>query len=289
LITPVEIITREEAGLSNDAIWRRIQSGKWQEPFPGVYLTTSGPLTWKKRALAAYKWAGPDALISGRAAGRLYGFPGLDKAPVELITVRDVRSCQPDVAVHRVPSIPKGTRTMIGKIPVTTPTETILDLAAVVDDGPLRAVIQYAIRNEFTTWHKIMAAIEASPRGRRGMAKLRRIMKEGLDSHLEWLLRRVLAKSTLPTPAVHLKVSGGNGTSYEIDFAYAGDRVAIEADGWAFHSDPAAFQRDRVRWRELAKMGWLVLCFTYEDIKFHPEEVVGTIATALRNARGITS
>lgn len=41
--------------------------------------------------------------------------------------------------------------------------------------------------------------------------------------------------------------------------------------------------RDRRKWRELAKLGWTVLCFTYEDIKFDPDRVIGDIATALAN------
>lgn len=279
------VITRQQAGLSNDAIWRRIKAGKWQELFPGIYLTSPAPATWEERLIAACKWAGGNALVSFRAAGKLFGFPGLTKPIVELTTERDVRSNNPDVVVHKTLSVEKRVRTRIGNIPVTTPTETILDLAAVLGMGELQAVVQYAIRHQLTTWNKLMVSIEASSRGRPGIKNLRRILIEGLDSHLERLFKRLVKASTLPNPVEHFKISTGKSRSYDVDFAYPAEMIAIETDGWAFHSDPVAFQRDRVRWRELGKVGWIVLCFTYEDVKLRPDNVIETIAEAIEHAR----
>lgn len=281
----MQLITRQEAGLASHAIRRRIKSGKWQELFPGVYLASPIPATWELRLRAACIWAGGMTVVSGRAAGKLYGFPGLTEPLVEITTERDVRSSEHGVIVHKVSAIHKRVRTRIGKIPVTTPTATVLDLAAVLGEGELQAVVQFAIQHQLTTWNKLMAAVEASPQGRRGTRTLRRLLIEGLDSHLERLLKRVIKKSNLPAPSIHFKLRIRNDEPCEVDFAYPELLIALEADGWAFHSDPDAFQRDREKWRELQKIGWIVLCFTHEDIVLHPEEVIETIFAAIRNAR----
>ena len=34
---------------------------------------------------------------------------------------------------------------------------------------------------------------------------------------------------------------------YEVDVAFAEHRVAVDVDGWAFHNDANAFQKDRRR------------------------------------------
>ena len=43
---------------------------------------------------------------------------------------------------------------------------------------------------------------------------------------------------------------------YVVDIAFPRQRVAIEIDGWAFHSDQPAFQNDRERQNWLALQGW---------------------------------
>lgn len=59
-------------------------------------------------------------------------------------------------------------------------------------------------------------------------------------------------------------------------------RVAIEVDGWAFHSDHEAFQNDRHRQNRLALRGWQVLRFTWLDLTEYPERVIATIQAAIR-------
>jgi very-short-patch-repair endonuclease len=68
---------------------------------------------------------------------------------------------------------------------------------------------------------------------------------------------------------------------YVIDIAFPAQRVAIQIDGWAFHSDQAAFQNDRVRQNRLALQGWQVLRFTWLDLTQHPERVLAQVRAAL--------
>lgn len=69
---------------------------------------------------------------------------------------------------------------------------------------------------------------------------------------------------------------------YIVDIAFPAQKVAIEVDGWAFHVDQAAFQRDRARQNRISLNGWQVLRFTWLDLTEHPERVIAEIAAAIR-------
>lgn len=68
---------------------------------------------------------------------------------------------------------------------------------------------------------------------------------------------------------------------FSIDIAFPAQRIAIEIDGWAFHSDGEAFQNDRTRQNWLALQGWQVLRFTWLDITQYPDRVLAEIRRAI--------
>lgn len=65
-------------------------------------------------------------------------------------------------------------------------------------------------------------------------------------------------------------------------------KLAIEVDGWEFHSGRSAFERDRWRQNDLVLAGWRVLRFTAAMIRDQPELVVRQIEEALALARHAT-
>ncbi|WP_159449384.1 endonuclease domain-containing protein [Demequina sp. NBRC 110051] len=66
----------------------------------------------------------------------------------------------------------------------------------------------------------------------------------------------------------------------------AGDRAVVEVDGRQHHDNPAAFQRDRYRDRELLRRGYVVLRFTYRDLcGAAPISVADAVRAALAAAR----
>jgi hypothetical protein len=62
-----------------------------------------------------------------------------------------------------------------------------------------------------------------------------------------------------------------------LDVALILRQVAVEIDGWAFHSDVDRFQRDRERQNALISLGWTVLRFTWADLAHRPEYVASTV------------
>lgn len=274
------LISRKEAladGTSPAALYRKVHGGKWQELFPGIYLPSPQPPSFEQELLGACCWA--DGVASHRSGATAYRM--LDLPLIELTTKRNVRSPRPGVVVHKVASLKESDVTRIGVIPVTTPVRTLIDLAAVVDATALRDAVDNARRRDLISWQRLAKALDQPWRGRTGVAELRQILKEGMDSQLERMLKRVIYKSDLPRAVSQHGVRTPRGQRFFIDFAYPQHLIAIESDGFGSHSDRNAFLHDRVKWRELANLGWTVLCFTYEEIKSSPQEVIRAIATAL--------
>jgi Protein of unknown function (DUF559) len=53
---------------------------------------------------------------------------------------------------------------------------------------------------------------------------------------------RLLRAAELPTPRVNARVG-----RFEVDFLWPAHRLIVEVDGYAYHSDRGAFERDRRR------------------------------------------
>jgi very-short-patch-repair endonuclease len=129
-------------------------------------------------------------------------------------------------------------------------------------------------------------ARELAAPGRDGVRKLRQVLEDcrargrPLDSALEvkfwWLLRR----SGLPLPEPQADFEDEEGQPCRIDFAYCDTRLAVEVDGFEFHSKRDAFERDRVRLSRLAVAGWRVIHVTAQQLR-EPKVVLGRIRAAL--------
>jgi very-short-patch-repair endonuclease len=90
-------------------------------------------------------------------------------------------------------------------------------------------------------------------RGRYGTVRSQRLLDAaagGARSEAERLAIRLLKDAEITGWQANFPVGG-----YVVDIAFPAQRVAIEIDGWAFHSDHHAFQKDRVRQNRLALQG----------------------------------
>lgn len=61
---------------------------------------------------------------------------------------------------------------------------------------------------------------------------------------------------------------------YRLDFGIPGKKVGIELDGYAWHSSPEAFTRDRARQRDLEAAGWRIIRFSGSEITTDVEACV---------------
>ncbi len=66
-----------------------------------------------------------------------------------------------------------------------------------------------------------------------------------------------------------------------VDFAFPEQRIAIEADGYRWHSGRVAWERDLDRRMELQRRGWLVIHVTDRQMRDRPARVIEDIRDAL--------
>lgn len=116
-------------------------------------------------------------------------------------------------------------------------------------------------------------------KGRHGSPAARRLLQGAADGARSQAERRLLA--VLRAADVTGWVANYPLGGYVVDVAFPDVKVAIEVDGFAFHSDTAAFQNDRLRQNRIALLGWQVLRFTWLDLTEYPDRVLATIHSAV--------
>jgi hypothetical protein len=266
-----------------------VKSGWWHRLHIGVYAIAGVPLTYRSTLRAALLAAGGEAFLSHRSAAAFHMLERFQHMRLVEVTVPHRRRLRiPAVVVHRPRIIVPGDVVVCDTFPVSSVTRTLFDLAAVL---PIRAVepaMDDALRRGITTIDAIHDRLTCVSRpGVRGLRKIAGALAERVDdpiteSHLESMLIRVLKSAGLPVPISQHEVFAHDGALIgRVDFAFPELRLAIEIDGYGFHSGKVAFERDRARQNALVAQGWTVLRFTKSDLVLRHREVAAQIAALL--------
>jgi len=273
-------------GVGRGAAQYRRRSGMYERRARGVDAIAGTVRTWQQDAAAAQLAVGALAAVSHRSASRVWGLGTFD-APIE-ITAPYERS--PDVAgviVHRSGDLDPVHVDRVGDLLVTSVARTLVDLGAVLPDFLVERVVERACGRGLTTTAELTSLLAVlGKKGRRGVGVLRRVLNDRpqtslpYESEMEERFVSILRDHGLPVPQSQYCVTI-NGHSYRLDFAYPEAMVAIEIDGFAYHSSHTAFEGDRVRQNELVRVGWRVIRFTTEQLLHSPLQVASTVASLL--------
>lgn len=285
------VFTRSQAraaGFSGRAIDRRLGAGQWVRIYEGVYrLPGTGP-SWHQALTAALLWAGAGAVVSHRAAAALLQLDGAEPGSLEVSTDRMGRSPPAGLILHRTGKLPPYDRARVGTLPVTTVTRTLIDLGAVADEEAVERALDHALRRRLTSIPHLRRRLrEIGGRGRAGTAVLRRLLAlrdpRNLppESVLEARLTRLLHSAALPPPLAQYRVRDQGRLVARVDFAYPEKMVAVEADGYLYHSGRAAWQHDLERRNRLTALGWRVVNVTWDDLVRRPQVIVDTVRRLL--------
>ena len=254
-------------GYSTRTIRRRVQSGEWTRPFPGVLRCTGAPPSDHQLAMAAVLWAGPDACISHTTAGALWRLDGVHPRGIEVTVPAHVDRRSSHARVHHS-ALAKQDASTVSAIPVTSVVRTLIDLAAVLAPGPLELAIEDAFRRRLATPGALeLRAAELIGRGRPGSRRLRTLLETRstgptTGSAAEVRLERLLVNGGLPAPRRQHAVTHAGRTIY-VDFAYPDRRLAIEFDSLRWHSGRAKLENDAQRRNLLRAAGWEVVTVTH--------------------------
>ena len=230
--------------------------------------------------MAAVLAAGPGAALSYRSAAQLWGIRNGSRLRAEVSVPRHRRSTA-RLEVHVVELQPDEVTQERG-IPVTTPTRTLLDLAAVLSEQHLERAFQEAEVRRLASPTSLDALVARYP-GRKGTPAIEQVLARhrarGQRIPTSLLERRFLAllkAHGLPRPTINHTSPNG-----ELDATWPEQRLIVECDGYATHGTRAAFERDRAKDRALVAAGWRVIRVTWRQLIDEQDEIAEQLTKLL--------
>jgi hypothetical protein len=270
------------AGLTKDAVGKRVTTGRLVRIHRGVYAVGHARLTKRGHWMAAVLAYGPKAALSHRSAAALQGARP-DNRPKSDVTLpsRSARP-RPGIDAHASTTVTDEDVTIVDGIPCTTLARTLLDLAEVIGrQGLERAIDQAEVLRIFDL--RAVEDVLSRAAGRRGAGVLRDALAQYdgptlTDWELEDRFFALCQAAGLPKPGVNVWITLDGGIAYKADFVWRAERLIVETDGWGSHGTRRAFENDRRRDRRLLLAGWTVVRFTWRDVEQRPAEVTETLA-----------
>jgi very-short-patch-repair endonuclease len=273
------VVTREQllaAGLSSKAIRHRLERGRLHTVWPGVYAAGRPELTRYGRWMAAVLSCGPEAVLSHQSAGELWEIRQPRNGPIQVSVPKHVNRQRPGLTLFRRAVLP---RTHRHGIPTTPPGQTLIDLAAVLDDSALEAAINEADKKDLIhpkRLHEVAKATRAP-----GAKRLRDLLDRQTftlsDSTLERRFLPIAQRAGLPRPQTQVRVNG-----HRVDFFWPDLGLVVETDGGRYHRTPAQQTADRRRDQAHAANGLTPLRFTHAQIHYERDDVVATLVAVVQ-------
>lgn len=272
------VITLAQAGgigLSQDTVERLVRSGHWRRCARGVYFVDDRPFTDAARIRAAVWSNGERAAASGLAAAWWIELTKFAPDTVE-VTVPRVSNHRhrPGLRLRRRDLAPADVTECRG-LRVTCLPLTVVEAAVRRGGGP--KLMDQALQRH--TQLPALWTAHLRNTGRHGSPAARRLLQaadSGARSEAERLLIRLLRAAGITGWKANQRVAG-----YEVDVLFRDAKVAVEIDGFAFHSDADAFQRDRKKQNAIALAGYQVLRFTWLDLTDYSDRVIAEVKRAV--------
>jgi very-short-patch-repair endonuclease len=172
-----------------------------------------------------------------------------------------------------------------GGIPVTSPARTLADLARILPPARFDAAFHHCLHTEIVTPQELREMCRR--RGGPGHPRTGRL-RDAVDAYsgrpagspLEARFARRLRGTKLPAPVRQHEVHAG-GRVCRLDFAWPDRHVAVEVDGYRWHSSRASWRRDRERLSALRRAGWKVLNVEREDVDERFDDLAAELRTLL--------
>lgn len=267
------------AGYSDRQIRHLLAVGTWLRCDQGIFRLSGTPLGLHVSAWIATLGAGPDARLGHRFAGALYlldGTPPTVRFDISVPLNRRPRNV-PRATIHRV-RLGADDVAICRGFPVTSIARTLVDLGRTLPIEIASGLIADALRTRRVSVDLLEQCI-ARLAGCKGIDRARRALASAdprFESALERELFALLRRAGLNPIAQYVVVAGGVFVA-RVDFALAGIRLAIEADGYGTHALRPGFERDREKATLLQLAGWSLLSFTATQIRQQPDWVIAKV------------
>jgi very-short-patch-repair endonuclease len=222
-------------------------------------------------------------VLSHDSAAALFAIGAQPVSGFEVTTIFDGGRHVSGIKLHRRPALWPDALGRYEGIPVTSPVQTLIDLATRHDRAVMERSINEADGLGLVRTDDLRTALDHH-HGERGVARLRAILDRRTfrytRSELERAFLPLARAADLPLPRTSVYVNG-----HEVDFHFPSLDLVVEADSLTYHRTPAQQTKDHQRDQDHSAAGTAHLRFTHAQIKYDPEHVVRTLrATASRLA-----
>ena len=263
--------TAAESGLTRAQLRHGEATGRGVRLGRGNYRFGSDPATELDRCLGPV--ATSDGVAGGQLAGVLLGFDAVGLHGPEMVLPPGSSNSRPGV---RRAELPYGTVEVAG-FRCTSPLQTLVDLAAVLDDLRWEQALESALRRKLVCVAQLeVAAGEMGRRRTPGATRIRRVLAlrpagaPATGSILETFfvqLRRLVPGSTEPQRQVEVRNDRDQFVAF-VDFAWPELGIFVELDGQG-HAGQPVYDATRET-AVVACTGWLVGRFTWDDVVRRP-------------------
>ncbi|MDX1886658.1 hypothetical protein [Mycolicibacterium sp. 120270] len=265
--------------LSRRGLQRRLRSGELVKVFPSIYSVGAPDALTRLRGLDLR--CGEHVAVCLGTAAAMYGFDTEDVTDLHVLNpdghlLRDHRG----LVVHRRDGAPLTRHR--GRL-ITTPAWTAIEVARSLRRPRALATLDSALRSHTCDQQDLLSAAKAQA-GRRGIVMVRDLIplaRPGAESPMESEARLVMLDGGLPEPLLQYEIIDRDGRLWRVDFAWPECRVAVEYEGFDWHSTPEALRKDRQKRAALEEISWGVLSIVSDDVRRQPDVMVRRIDAKL--------
>ena len=221
-------------------------------------------------------------MLGGFSAAAFWEMRPVWTGDVDVLVVGHVhgRSRQ-GIRIHRTGALHRADLRLREGLSLTSPARTLIDIAPELSARELERTLNEAIIRRLLTRDAVLKALNrASPK--RGCARVRELCATHTltRSQGERQLLALIRKAQLHRPETNARFE-----RFEVDFLWRKERVAVELDGYDFHSTRAALERDHAKDMTLQTAGFVVIRITGRQLAREPEMVLALIAGALARSQ----
>ncbi|MGH2842216.1 MAG: DUF559 domain-containing protein [Solirubrobacteraceae bacterium] len=244
------------------------------------HLTLDQP----SRLFSLILFAGPRAALSHGTAAYWHGWLRYPVRATHVSTPRRIRTRFAGVVFHNERDSDAG---LVNGIPCTSPTQTLLDLAAT---EPLRLVLRSLAQLDYARKLSPTAIRDACGRGRPGSAALLNALRSYIPqlartkSELEDDFLYLCQRFGVPIPNVNAELHGEEPDCYWPEFG-----LVVELDGDGAHGTPAQRNRDQRKALKLRSRGLTVVRYTYDQVNHDAAAVAADVLSQIERRRQLSA
>lgn len=255
---------------------------------PPAHVSDQGPRAMARwSATLAWSWAvrlrtTSPITVSHLSAAGIYGWSVPEPSSTQVHVYAPhawTAHARPGVRIH-TPGAALPDRCMLFGLTVTTPVRTAVDAIALLSRDEAIVALDSACHATPGLTARLRQ-ISVGARHRRHWQEVLALSDHLSESVAESQLRLLLHHHDVPAPVAQIPIEVDGRFVTRADFGYREVKIAIFVDGFAYHRDRRAFERDRRQRAVLSAAGWLVLVVTAAQVRDDPVHVVTVLRRAI--------